>query len=115
LLFVALSAVLPRSLAEYGHERLGRVTDAMVAESLHPLLRSTERPGATELRERAWQVVEPWLTLTEVEREYVAAVQDGKLHPELLFPDDAALVERIRRHPAILWKVDNARRWGKRT
>lgn len=115
LLFVALSAVLPRSLADYGQERLDRVTDAMVMQSLHPLLRTTERPGAAELRERAWEVVEPWLTLSEAEREYAAAVQQGDVRPELLLPDDAELVERIRRHPAIRWKAENARRWGERS
>ena len=114
-LFVALSAVLPRSLADYGRKRLDRVTDAMVAENLHPLLQSTDRPGAAELRERVWQEVEPLLDLTDAEREYVNTVQHGDLRPELLFPDDSELVERLRHHPALLWKVENARRWRERS
>jgi len=87
----------------------------MVEENLHPLLRSTDRSGAAELSERVWQEIEPLLDLTDAEREYVSAVQHGDLRPELLFPDDSELVERLRHHPALCWKVDNARRWRERS
>jgi hypothetical protein len=31
----------------------------------------------------------------------------GKYQPELLFPKQPEIVERIRRHPALLWKAAN--------
>jgi hypothetical protein len=33
----------------------------------------------------------------------------GKLSPELLFPDDEELTDRLRRHPALLWKMENGK------
>jgi hypothetical protein len=34
----------------------------------------------------------------------------GHYRPELLFPGETAIVERIQRHPALLWKADNVAR-----
>ena len=33
----------------------------------------------------------------------------GKYQPELLFPEDDGIVNRIRRHPALQWKAENVR------
>jgi len=41
--------------------------------------------------------------------EYLAAIHQGELRPELLFPTDAGEAARIAAHPAILWKVQNVR------
>jgi len=38
----------------------------------------------------------------------------GDLRPELLFPDDSEISERLARHPALLWKAQNAREHSKR-
>ena len=32
-----------------------------------------------------------------------------ELRPDLLFPDDAELADRLSSHPALLWKAQNAR------
>ena len=45
----------------------------------------------------------------EAEREYTTRLQRGELRPELLFPEDAQFAGRIARHPALLWKAQNAR------
>jgi hypothetical protein len=54
--------------------------------------------------------MEPLVTLDEVEREYVDRVHAGELSPALLFPDDEELTDRLSRHPALLWKIENVRR-----
>lgn len=108
-IFIALSGTLSRALPEYGFARLDRVTDLLVAQTLHPLLRLGERPTVADLRQTSWQVVEPWLRLSPAEREYTERLQHGELRPELLFPDDEPLADRLRRHPALLWKAQNAR------
>jgi predicted nucleotidyltransferase component of viral defense system len=113
-IFIALSGTLSRALSEYGWTRLDRVTDPMVARSLHPLLRRGEQPTAAHLQQTAWQFVEPWLRLSAVEREYTARLQHGELRPELLFPDDEDLVNRLRTHPVLTWKAQNARRHAAR-
>jgi hypothetical protein len=35
------------------------------------------------------------------------AMAAGRYEPELLFPNQPEIVQRIRRHPALLWKAQN--------
>ena len=41
------------------------------------------------------------------EAAYLSAIAAGKYQPELLFPKHSEIVERIRLHPALLWKAQN--------
>jgi len=77
------------------------------------LIRGNE-PGASELRAGAWSVVAPLLDLDEAEREYTDRLQIGELVPEVLFPDEGEMAERLSRHPALLWKAQNARQHAAR-
>jgi hypothetical protein len=43
------------------------------------------------------------------DREYTDRLQLGDLRPELLFPADPETAGRLARHPALLWKAQNAR------
>jgi hypothetical protein len=45
------------------------------------------------------------------EAALLEAMASGKYQPELLFPKDAGIVDRIRRHPALLWKSENVRQY----
>ncbi|MDZ7829245.1 MAG: hypothetical protein U5K33_07085 [Halofilum sp. (in: g-proteobacteria)] len=74
------------------------------------MLQVDERPTAESLKEQAWQVTAPLVELEDAEREYVDRVHAGELRPELLFPEDDALVERLHAHPALRWKLDNVNR-----
>ena len=51
------------------------------------MLHSDERAVANELKELAWSVREPLVTLDDAEREYIDRAHAGELSPELLFPD----------------------------
>ena len=113
-LFVALAGMLDRPLWKYPLERLERVTDDEVTNNLYPLLRQDDRPTASDLRANVTRFVRPWVELSDPEREYVERLQRGELHPELVFPDDAAMAEKLRRHPALLWKAKNARDYAVR-
>jgi len=107
---VALAATLPHPLYQYRQDRFERLTDRNIEEQLVPMLHSAEHPIADELKERAWYVVEPLVTLDGAEREYIDRVHAGELSPELLFPDDEELTKRLARYPALLWKIENVRR-----
>lgn len=107
---VALAATLPHPLYQYGRDRFERVTERSIQEQLAPMLHSDERPVANELKEQAWSVVEPLVTLDDAEREYIDRVHAGELSPELLFPDDEELANRLIRYPALLWKLENVKR-----
>ena len=107
---VALAVTLPLPLYQYGQDRFERVTDRSVEEQLVPTLQGNERPVASELKEQAWSVMEPLVTLDETEREYIDRVHAGELSPELLFPDDEEMASRLARSPALLWKIENVKR-----
>ena len=97
---VALAATLPHPLFEYGQDRFDRVNERAIREQLVPTLHRDERPVANELKEQAWLVLKTLVMLDDVEREYIDRVHTGKLSPELLFPEDDELANRLRRHPA---------------
>lgn len=109
--FVALAGTLPHPVHSYGRERLERASDADIAEQLYPMLSpEIEAPDGAALRNAAWAVLEPLLTLTEAEREFTDRLQLGDLRPELLSPDDGDFADRVARHPALRWKAENAAR-----
>ena len=106
---VALAVTLPLPLYQYGQDRFERVTDSSIEEQLLPMLQDIAQPRASDLKEQAWSIVEPLVRLDEAERDYVDRVHAGELSPELLFPDDEELADRLARHPALLWKIENVR------
>jgi predicted nucleotidyltransferase component of viral defense system len=107
---VALAATLPHPLYQYGQDRFDRVTDRSIEEQLVPMLQSDEQPVANTLKEQAWSVMEPLVTLDDAEREYIDRVHASVLSPELLFPDDEDLANKLLRYPALLWKIENVKR-----
>ena len=108
-LFIALAASLPHPLQTYNRQRLNRVTQRVVASELHPMLSGKERPRASELRRGALRVVGAYLKLSAAEREFSRRIQAGDLRPDLLFPRDSRMAARLRSHPVLLWKAENAR------
>ncbi len=109
-LFVALSGVLPRALSAYDARHLDRFTQRSMDVDLAPMLRSGETPSVEALRERAEVLLSQVLALSPSEAEYVDRIQWGEFAPELLAADHAELLARLRAHPALLWKVENARK-----
>lgn len=111
-LFVALSATLALPLTQYDRSRLDRITDEMVESQLAETLVADLRYTAAQLRESAWGIVGPFVNLRDTEREYVRAVnEEGLLRLELLFAGEQELLERLERHPALLWKLHNVREY----
>lgn len=107
-LFVALAGTLDRPYYEHAVQRLRDGSLGDVEAELRPLLRLDQRFGAEDLRARAWAVIEPLIHPTDAEREYTERLQAGELLPEPLFPDDEQVADRLRRHPALLWKAQHA-------
>ncbi|MBI3455323.1 MAG: nucleotidyl transferase AbiEii/AbiGii toxin family protein [Candidatus Rokubacteria bacterium] len=109
-LFVALSGVLPRALSAYNARHLDRFTQRSMDEDLALMLRSGETPSVETLRARAEALLGQVLGLSPSEAEYVDRIQWGEFAPELVAADQPELLARLRTHPALLWKVENARR-----
>jgi hypothetical protein len=114
-IFVPLSSILPHPVHSYRRERVARLTNQVLDAELLPMLSRTQSISGTELVENAWSAVQDLLELQDDEREFVDLVQRGELKPEPLFADDPDLVSKIRQHPAILWKIQNAQTRPSRT
>lgn len=108
-LFVALAGTLERPYYERAAERLRDASRGNLDVELAPMLRRDKGIDVGELRMQAWKVIEPLTAPTSAEHEFTRRLQEGELLPEILFPDDARTADRIRLHPALLWKAENAR------
>ena len=109
-LFVALSGVLDRPVTSYPVPHRPTLRQAELEEALAPVLRLGERPDLASLAESIRPLVLSLVTLSDDEREYVECIQWGDFRPELVVKGRPELLERVRRHPGLLWKVENGRR-----
>jgi Nucleotidyl transferase AbiEii toxin, Type IV TA system len=105
-LTVLFASTMDRDLRTYHMDRFKALDQKELERLLYPLLRGDDRPTA----EQMLSAVSPFLkTVLDREREtsYLEALASGKYRPELLFPKQAEIPERIRQHPALLWKAAN--------
>ncbi|MCC6653259.1 MAG: nucleotidyl transferase AbiEii/AbiGii toxin family protein [Candidatus Eisenbacteria bacterium] len=107
--FHALAGVLEHALHRYDLRQLRRATPVRVSSQLVPMLRGAHALDPGVLVDEAWRALAPLLVLSDSEREYTDRLQKGELRPELLFPDEPAMQAKLASHPALAWKVANAR------
>jgi predicted nucleotidyltransferase component of viral defense system len=108
-LAVLFASTMDRDLRTYTMHRLTGTSSEELERLLYPLLRADDRPTAPEML----QVVSPLLAAVldhDREAPYLEAMAAGHYQPELLFPEHPGIVERIRQHPALLWKAQNVAR-----
>jgi len=113
-LFVALSGVLDRPVTSYPVPYRATLSQAELEEALAPVLRLGERTDLAGLGRSVTPLVSELVALSDDEREYVERIQWGEFRPELVVKDRPELIERIRRHPGLLWKAENGRRRARR-
>ena len=95
-------------LDTYKRSRIERVTKSQLERELVPMVRG-DAPSLRELRNETWKIVKPLFALDEAEREFTGLLNQGELKPEILFPRDRKIAAALAKHPALLWKVANAR------
>jgi hypothetical protein len=103
-LTVLFASTLDRDLREYNVGRYDGLDQSSLDRLLYPLLRADDRPSA----ERLMDSVRPLLAAIldhQREQPYLEAMGNGIYQPELIFPNHPRVVERIARHPALLWKA----------
>jgi predicted nucleotidyltransferase component of viral defense system len=108
-LAVLFSSTMDRDLRTYRPDRIDAIDQGDLDRLLYPLLKSDDRPTVSEMLGAAL----PLLTMVfdrDRETAYLDAIAAGRYQPELLFPEEPQIVERIRHHPALLWKAENVAR-----
>ncbi|MFQ5960050.1 MAG: nucleotidyl transferase AbiEii/AbiGii toxin family protein [Candidatus Methylomirabilales bacterium] len=109
-LFIALSGTLPRALTTYGLEHLEAFTQKGLEIELTPFLRGDERVELGRLKSKVAPILSKLLAMSTGEREYVERLQWGEFLPERVVGSRPDLLDRLRGHPALLWKVENAKK-----
>jgi hypothetical protein len=109
-LAVLFGTTLNRDLRSYNLSRFADIDEEAIKRLLYPLLKAGDRPTGSEMFAVAKPILEGVLDHKQ-ENNFLEAMAAGKYQPELLFPKDAGIVNRIRSHPALLWKVENVRQY----
>lgn len=109
-LAVLFSSTLNRDLRTYNMSRFTDIDEEAIKRLLYPLLKAGDRPTGAEMFAVAQPILEGVLDHRR-EANFLEAMAAGKYQPELLFPQDTAIVSRIRNHPALLWKAENVRQY----
>jgi predicted nucleotidyltransferase component of viral defense system len=109
-LAVLFSSTMDRDFRTYGIERFAEIDAEGIKRLLYPLLKSSDRPTGAEMFAVAKPILERMLDHRH-EDKFLEAMATGKYQPELLFPRRPDVVERIRRHPALVWKAENVARY----
>ena len=95
-----------RDFRTYTIDRVSEVDPKEIDRLLYPLLKADDRPKSAAMLAGT---TPPLASVLDHSREegYLASMATGKYQPELLFPKHPAVVERIRLHPALLWKAQH--------
>ena len=109
-LAVLLGSTLNRDLRSYNMSRFAHIDEEAVKRLLYPLLKAGDRPTGAEMFAVAKPILDGVLDHRR-ENSFLEAMAAGKYQSELLFPKHDAIVNRIRRHPALLWKAENVRQY----
>ena len=113
--FVFLATVgLPRPPWEYGPSRLSALTPDALERTLYPVLAAGERPKLEVMAETVTPLLAGLVDLQPAERQFADSVLSGEPQPGLLFTGDAACSDRLAVNPALLWKVQNVKRYLER-
>ncbi|MGO8731277.1 MAG: nucleotidyl transferase AbiEii/AbiGii toxin family protein [Terriglobia bacterium] len=105
-LTVLFGSTLAHDLRSYTLDRYDHVKTEDIERLLYPLLRSWDRPTTKDMTAAIRPLIGRVLARAK-EKTYLDAMARGEYRPELLFPNRPDIVERIARHPALLWKAAN--------
>ena len=107
-LAVLFGSTLNRDLRSYNMSRFAAIDEEAIKRLLYPLLKAGDRPTGPEMFAVAKPILKGVLDHRR-EANFLESIAAGKYQPELLFPKNDAIVNRIRHHPALLWKAENVR------
>lgn len=86
------------------------IDQKIIDEELTPLLKLNETPSLEEMKSNAKEILATILNYKENEKKFLDRfLGEGKYEPELLFDDEHA--QLLRNHPAVLWKLQNLRKF----
>jgi hypothetical protein len=113
-LAVLFASTMDRDFRTYTIDRVSEIDPKEIDRLLYPLLKAEDRPKMAEMLAAAKPLLASVLDHNR-EGDYLAAIAMGEYQRELLFPKHPEIVERIRVHPALLWKAQNVAQYRAQT
>jgi predicted nucleotidyltransferase component of viral defense system len=90
---------------------IDQISQRMLQEQLSPLQKRNEEIELDHMKSEVKELLAPILQYEENEQQFLDLFIDhGEYEPELLF-DDAEQAQRLKHHPAVLWKLQNHRKY----
>ena len=89
---------------------IDEIDQQMINAELTPLVRQNETPSLDVMKSDARNILTTILEYKENEKKFLDQFLDqGQYNPDLLF--EAKEAERLKNHPAVLWKLRNLRKF----
>lgn len=99
-----------RDWREIDFHTIDEIDQKMIDDELTPLVRRDEALEIDRMKSEVKAVLAPILNYDKQEKEFLDRFLDqGEYKPELLFGDKDA--EKLKNHPAVLWKLQNLRKF----
>ncbi len=90
---------------------IDQISQRMVEEQLNPLRKRDEVIKLDHMKSKVKELLAQILQYEDNERRFMDRFIDhGEYEPELLF-DDVEQAQRLKHHPAVLWKLQNHRKY----
>ncbi|MBU2446033.1 MAG: nucleotidyl transferase AbiEii/AbiGii toxin family protein [Bacteroidetes bacterium] len=94
-----------------GFRTVEPIDQKMIDQELRPLLRSNDELNLEIMKEKVESFLSDLMKYNEAEQRFLNRfVDEGIYEPELLF-DDSKQAERLKSHPAVLWKLQHHRKF----
>ena len=90
----------------YDMNRIDAITIHKIKTDLLPVIHKGEFVELENMKNTVKGFIEKLLLLTDDEKAFLKAFSEKQYKPELLF-DDSDILNRIRRHPMVLWKMQD--------
>ena len=90
---------------------IDQIDQKMLDDQLAPLLREAETLDLSSMKRGVKTLLVTLLKYSEQEQIFMKRFYDeGRYEPELIFTDKAQ-IENLKKHPALLWKLQNHRKY----
>jgi predicted nucleotidyltransferase component of viral defense system len=90
----------------YDVNRIDAITTHKIKTDLLPVIHKGEFVELENMKRTVKDFIGKLLLLTDDEKSFLIAFSEKQYKPELLF-DDSGILNRIRRHPMVLWKMQD--------
>ena len=112
-LSIIFAAAGRKDIRNFDPNLIKNIQEEDFKRELHPMLPAQKRVGREELLGCVIPFIKDLLSFEEKEKSFLNLLLDNaEYHPELIF-NDSEIVDKLKRHPVVLWKRLNVEKFSK--